>query len=84
MKRFMLVFTVTLVSTTTAHADERAVYVGEGRYACSEDSADCAVLKQRNEEQTRRARDRNDYEQRSDLAERHEREYLRDYESDRY
>lgn len=79
----MLVFTVVLGATVTAQADEK-VYVGEGRYACSEDSADCAVLKQRNEEQMRRARDRNDYEQRSDRAERHEREYLRDYESDRY
>ena len=67
-----------------AQADERAVYVGEGRYACSNDSSDCAVVRQRNEEQTRRVRERDDYERRSDRQERREREYERDYESDRY
>ena len=42
----------------TAHAGEKAVYVGEGRYVCGTDSVDCVVLKQRNEERMRRIQER--------------------------
>lgn len=86
MKCITLVFVLSLVSVVSisAQADEKAVYVGEGRYACSNDSSDCAVLRQRNQEQTRRAQERNEDDRRSDRAERREREYERDYESSRY
>jgi hypothetical protein len=70
----------------TAKAGEKATYVGEGRYSCSTDSIDCAVLRQRNNELTERQYDRQENERRSGDAERREREYDRerqqDYESD--
>ena len=87
MKWITLVFalSLTIIVSTTAQAEERrAVYVGEGRHACSDGSADCAVLKQRNQEQTRRAQERNENDRQNDRAERREREYQRDYESSRY
>ena len=72
-----------LVSTSIA-ASEKAVYVGGGRYVCDSDSIDCAVLKQRNQEQTRREQERYENEQRYEQEERREAEYLRDDETREY
>lgn len=72
----------------TAQAGEKATYVGEGRYSCSSDSVDCAVLRQRNNELSIRQQERQETERRYERAERREREYERDrqqyYESNRY
>lgn len=72
----------------TAQAGEKAIYVGEGRYSCSSDSVDCAVIKQRNNEFSIRQQERREREERYERAERREREYDRDrqqyYESTRY
>lgn len=70
--------------SASIQAGEKAIYVGEGRYACDSDSIDCGVLKQRNQEQTRRERERYEDERRADREERREREYLREYEIDDY
>ena len=82
MKWIMLVFALSLA--LIAQADEKAVYVGEGRYYSPSDSVDNAVLKQRNQEQTRRAQERNENDRRNDNEDRRERENQRDYESSRY
>ena len=82
MKWIMLVFALSLA--LIAQADEKAVYVGEGRYYSLSDSVDNAVLKQRNQEQTRRAQERNENDRRNDNENRRERENQRDYESSRY
>lgn len=65
--------------SVSAQAGEKAIYIGEGRYACDSDSIDCAVLEQRNQEQTRSERERYEDERRADQEERREREYLREY-----
>lgn len=85
MKLITLTFALLLSLTISirAQAAEKAVYVGEGRYSCQGESMDCAVLKQRNQEQTQRTRERNEYERRNEEAERREREYRRDYDSGR-
>lgn len=58
-----------LLLSMNAQAAEKAVYVGEGRYACDSDSTDCEVLKQRNEEQARRRGERYETEQRYEREE---------------
>lgn len=73
-----------LFLSISAQADEKAVYVGEGRHAYGSDSLDCAVLKQRNQEQTRRTQERDESDRRNEQADRQEREYRREYESNRY
>lgn len=70
--------------STSSLAGEKAIYVGEGRYSCDSDSIDCAILKQRNQEQTRRERERYEDERRVDREERREAEYLREYETRDY
>jgi hypothetical protein len=39
-----------LLLAMNVQAEEKAVYVGEERYACEGDSVECVVLKQRNRE----------------------------------
>ncbi|BCT69496.1 hypothetical protein [Nitrosospira sp. NRS527] len=78
-----LLLPLLLLLSMNAQAAEKAVYVGEGRYACDSDSTDCAVLKQRNEEQARRRRERYENEQRYEREERHE-SSQREYETDDY
>lgn len=73
-----------LFVSMSAHAEEKAVYVGEGRYACGSDSVDCAVVRQRNQEQTRRTQERDESNRRNEQNDRQEREYQRDYDSSRY
>lgn len=63
-------------------AGDRATYVGEGRYSCSSDSIDCAVLRQRNNEVSNRQRERLEAEQRYERYERREREYERERQED--
>lgn len=70
--------------SASAHAGEKAIYAGEGRYACDSDSIDCAVLKQRNQEEMLRERERYENERRYEREERRETEYLREYEIDDY
>jgi hypothetical protein len=82
MRFIKLLFSLSLVMS--AHAGEKAIYVGEGRYACGVDSVDCAVLKQRNQEQTRRTQERDKEDQRNEQVDRQEREYKREYESRKY
>ena len=82
MKIIKLFLPLLLLMPINAAASEKAVYVGEGRYACDSDSSDCAVLRQRNEEQTRRVQERYENERRYEREERRETEYLREYESD--
>ena len=67
-----------------AHADEKAVYVGDGRYACDGDSADCAVIKQRNQDQARRAQERDEDERRYERERLRETDSRRNYESSRH
>ncbi len=73
-----------LLVPVNAAASEKAVYVGGGRYACDSDSTDCAVLKQRNEERTRREQERYENERQYEREERPEAEYLQDYERREY
>jgi hypothetical protein len=82
MQGIRLLFLLFLSMST--HADEKAVYVGEGRYACDRDSVECAVLKQRSQEQTRRAQERDEDERRYERSERREAEYQREYETGNY
>lgn len=49
-------------AATVVHADPRVTYVGDGRYACSGSDRDCAVIRQRNHEQTSRTMERLDRE----------------------
>lgn len=79
-----LLLPLLLLLPMSIQADEKAVYVGEGRYVCEGDSVDCAVLKQRNQEQTRRAKERNEDDRRYERSERREIESQREYESSRY
>lgn len=73
-----------LLLTMNAHAGEKPVYVGEGRYVCESRSVDCAVLKQRNAEQTHRKQERDEYERRYEGEERRKADRQREYESSRY
>jgi hypothetical protein len=84
MQTIKLLLLLLVFLPASAQAGEKAIYVGEGRYACDSDSIDCAVLKQRNQEQTRRERERYEDERRDDREERLEREYLREHEIDDY
>ena len=59
------------------------VYVGEGRYFCSDNTIECATLKQRNNEISIRKQERWEAEQRYERYERRERHYERYYEYDR-
>lgn len=49
-------------AATVAHAEPRVTYVGDGRYACSGSDRDCATIRQRNDDQTRRTMERFDRE----------------------
>ena len=80
MKIIKLFLPLLLLVSSNIPASEKAIYVGGGRYACDSSSIDCAVLKQRNQEQTRRERERYEDEQWHDREERHEVEYLQDHE----
>jgi hypothetical protein len=73
-----------LLLAMNVQAEEKAVYIGEGRYACEGDSVECVVLKQRNREQTRRAQERDEDKRRYERSELRESEYRREYESRRY
>jgi hypothetical protein len=84
MKTIKLFLPLLLFVSASAPASEKAVYVGGGRYACNSASTECAVLKQKNEEQTRRERERYEDERRDDREERREAEYLREYETRDY
>lgn len=84
MQVIKLLLPLLLLLSMNAQAGEKAVYVGGGRYACDSDSTDCAVLKQRNEEQTRRVQERYENERRYEREERREAEYQREYETDDY
>ena len=84
MKIRKLLLPLLLFSSMSTQAGEKAVYVGEGRYVCEADSVDCAVLKQRNQEQARRLQERHEDEQRYDREERREAEYQREYETGDY
>jgi len=83
-----LLVSFTCITSITAQAGEKATYVGEGRYSCSSDSVDCAVLKQRNNELSIRQQERRENERRYERAEQREREYDRErqqyYETNRY
>ena len=84
MKTMKLFLPLLLLLSSIATAEEKAVYVGDGRYACGSDSIDCAVLKQRNEERTRREQERYENERQYEREERREAEYLQDYERREY
>ncbi|MGH8763155.1 MAG: hypothetical protein ACREUR_07970 [Nitrosospira sp.] len=77
-------FIAIALSVSIAHARETATYVGEGRYVGQDwTSSDSAILRQRNQEQAERVRERDRSEQRYEQSERRERAY--EYESsDRY
>jgi len=81
IKFITLSFLIWLVPAI-GQADERAVYVGEGRYSCSSDSIDCGELRQRNNEISNRQRERWEAEQRYERYERREREYERERQED--
>lgn len=77
-------FIAVALSVNVVHARETATYVGEGRYIGQDrTSSDSAVLRQRNQEQTERVRDRDRSEQRYEQSERRERAYEHE-SSDRY
>ncbi|WP_074796617.1 hypothetical protein [Nitrosospira briensis] len=84
MKTIKLLLPLLLLLPIISTASEKAVYVGGGRYACDSDSTDCAVLKQRNEERTRREQERYENERQYEREERREAEYLQDYERREY
>lgn len=78
-------FIVISLSVAAVQAGEKAVYVGEGRFVGQDkDSSDTAVLRQRNQEQTLRAQERNRNEERYERTERREREYDRESSDRRY
>lgn len=83
MTKFITLSFLICLTPVIGHAGERATYVGEGRYSCSSDSVDCAVLRQRNNEISTRQQERLEAEQRYERYERRERQYERDYEYDR-
>lgn len=62
MKNIILL--VAVVVATAAHAEPRVTYVGDGRYACSGSERECAAIRQRNDDQTRRTLERSDWERR--------------------
>jgi hypothetical protein len=68
----------------SAHAEEKAVYVGEGRYVCGTDSVDCVVLKQRNEERMRRIEERDKEDRRNEQMDWRERQDEVEFELNRY
>lgn len=83
----LVIYTVALLLTLplAAQAGKEAVYVGEGRFLGQEkDSVDSAVLRQRNQEQTIRAQERNRDEERYERSERRERLYDRERSNQRY
>jgi hypothetical protein len=84
MQAIKLLLPLLLSLSTNAQAGEKAVYVGEGRYACDYGSIDCAVLKQRNEEQTRRVQESYENDRRYEREERRETRYEREYETGDY
>jgi len=75
---FSFLICLSWLVSTAGQAGERATYVGEGRYSCSSDSIDCAVLRQRNNDISSRQRERLEAEQRYESYERREREYERE------
>lgn len=84
MQVMKLLLPLLVFLSMSAQAGEKATYVGGGRYACDSDSVDCAVLKQRNEEQTRRVQERYENERRYDREERRDAEYQREHETSDY
>lgn len=62
MKHIALILVA--AAATVAHAEPRVNYVGDGRYVCSGSDRECAPIRQRNDEQTRRTLDRFDRERR--------------------
>lgn len=84
MQMIKLLLPLLMFLSASIQAGEKAIYVGEGRYACDSDSIDCAVLKQRNQEQTRREWERYENERRYEREERREAEYQREYETGDY
>ncbi len=82
MKWIMLAFSLCLA--LDVHADEKATYVGEGRYYSPSDSVDSAVLRQRTHEQTQRQEERRENDRRNDREDRRDREYQYEKESSRY
>jgi hypothetical protein len=75
---FSFLICISWLAPAIAQAGERATYVGEGRYSCSSNSIDCAVLRQRNNDISNRQRERLEAEQRYESYERREREYERE------
>lgn len=55
MKNIALIL---VVAASVAQAEPRVTYVGDGRYACSGSDRDCAAVRQRNDDQTRRTLER--------------------------
>lgn len=84
MQVIKLLLPLLLSLSMNAKAGEKAVYVGEGRYACDSRSIDCAVLKQRNEEQTRRVQESYENDRRYEREERRETRHQREYETGDY
>lgn len=56
MKNIALI--LAFAAASLAQAEPRVTYVGDGRYACSGSDRDCAAIRQRNDDQTRRTLDR--------------------------
>lgn len=79
---FSLLTSLAMAMPITAQADEKATYVGEGRYVGEDRSVDSAVLQQRNNEWTQRQSDRERSEERYERIERREREYDRERQKD--
>lgn len=63
MKNALLIL-VAAAAAVIAHADPRVTYVGDGRYACSGSERECAAVRQRNDDQTRRTLERLDRDRR--------------------
>lgn len=81
---FSFLFCLSWAVPTLGQADDRATYVGGGRYVGQDrTSTNTAILRQRNQDLTERRQDRDRSEQRYQESERRERSYERDY-SDRY
>lgn len=62
MKHIVLALALSIASL--AHAEPRVTYVGDSRYACSGSDRECASIRQRNDDQTRRTMDRFERERR--------------------
>ena len=82
---FSLLISLAMAMPITAQADEKATYVGEGRFVGNDrNSSDSAVIRQRNQEQFERRQDRDRSEQRYQESERRQRDYERDDSDRRY